>query len=609
MRCPYNNRCDFRACRTVILANLLSRIFSRGAPHAQGVDRQAFDSILQQGYRSQCAGDEADAEKSYRRALEMEPASVDAHYLLGALLGKRGLLHDAAALLQQAIAAKPDFADAHAALGNVYWLQENRQAAAASYQEAIRLDPENISAHSNLGLIYKSDGNHAAALQCFARAYDLAPEIPDALKNLVLEWIELEQFESALARLHQLSQERPGDYEVLICLGFTLQKMHRPDAALGVYQRARAQNSSDAELLGNLGIVLQDLGRLDAAIECYDAAIVLRPDFELALFHRSLAYLLRHDFARGWTDYDLRLLSADQPRRPAAYPRWDGRDLSEWRILVYAEQGLGDEIMFSSCLPQVIAASRHCVVECSPKLERLFRRSFPGATVYATTAARDFPPLVRDAGVDLQIEMGSLPQYLRGRGSDFPRHHGYLRADPERVDVWRARLAALGPGLKVGISWQGGAHKTRRPLRSIPLAQWEPLLRSAGVQCVNLQYTECREEIAAVESAAGVRIADWPEVRGDDLEHAAALITALDLVISVCTAAIHLGGALGRPVWVLAPYSPEWRYGIAGEVMPWYPSVRVFRQPRYGEWEPVIERVAHQLDAVARRNRVSEAPC
>jgi tetratricopeptide (TPR) repeat protein len=586
-----------------MLINLLSRIFSRSAQAASAVDRQAFDAILQQGFRSQRVGDEADAEKLYRRALEIDPASVDAHYLLGVLLGQRGQLQEAAVLLQRAVAAKSDFADAHAALGNVYSLQQNKQAAAASYQEAIRLDPQNASAHSNLGLIYQSHNQHEAALRCFARAHELAPELSVALKNLTLEWIALEQFEHALSHLHELLRERPDAYEALTCLGFVLQKMHRPDAALGYYQRARAQNNSDAELLNNLGIVLQDLGRLDEAIECYDKAIALKPGFELALFHRSLAYLLRHDFARGWTDYDLRLLSIDQPRRPAVYPRWDGGDLSQRRILVYAEQGLGDEIMFSSCLPQVIAASCHSVVECSPKLERLFRRSFPVATVYATTAARDFPQLVSDAGVDLQIAMGSLPRYLRRAYADFPRHSGYLQADPERVQLWRERLAALGPGLKIGISWQGGTLKSRRPLRSLPLARWLPILRAPGVSFVNLQYTDSSQELAELKATTGIEVVDWREVR-DDYEHTAALVAALDLVISVCTAVIHLAGALGRPVWVMAPYSPEWRYGIAGEKMPWYPSVLVFRQPRYGEWEPVIARVAHRLDAATRRNRV-----
>jgi hypothetical protein len=190
--------------------------------------------------------------------------------------------------------------------------------------------------------------------------------------------------------------------------------------------------------------------------------------------------------------------------------------------------------------------------------------------------------------------MGSVPQYLRQTYADFPRHSGYLKADPERVQRWRERLAALGGGLKVGISWQGGAVKTRRAVRSLALAQWLPILRAAGARFVNLQYTDCSGEIAEFKAASGIELVDWPEVR-EDYEDTAALVSALDLVISVCTAVIHLGGALGKPVWVMAPYSPEWRYGIAGEEMPWYPSVRVFRQPRYGEWEPVIERVADEL--------------
>lgn len=589
----------------MILTKILARLFTRAV--APAAENPELTEWLQQGYRSQHAGDLAAADRCYRRVLERDPGNVDAHYLLGALLGQHGEPAAAVGHLQQAIAAKADFGDAHAALGNVYLSLGERAAATASYEQAVRLDARNAAAHSNLGLAYQSDGRHAAALEAYTRAYALAPDLPDLVKNLTLVQLELEQYDEALRLLDAVLRRRPDDVAALKCLGLVLQKTHRPEQALAHYERARELDPDDPELLNNLGIVLQDLGRLDAAIASYDAAIARKPDFVLPRWHRSLAHLLRHDFARGWPDYELRMESADQPRRPLRYSRWDGGALGGRSLLVYAEQGLGDEIMFASCLPEVIAASRHCVVECSPRLETLFRRSFPQAAVYSLSAGGEPPAVEREAGIDAQVAMGSLPQYLRRSGSDFPCHSGYLKADPERVHVWRERLAALGPGLKVGISWQGGTHKTRRPMRSIPLAQWAPLLQSAGVRWVSLQYTECSAEIAAVEAATGVRIADWREVR-DDLEHTAALITALDLVISVCTAVIHLGGALGRPVWVLAPYSPEWRYGIAGDGMPWYPSVTMFRQLRYGEWEPVIERVAHQLHAAAQRNGVNETP-
>ncbi len=576
----------------MILTKLLSRLLRHNSAGASASGQ--LDRWLQQGYRCQQDGEDLRAQELFKRALQVDPTSVDAHYLLGALLGKRGELQEAGVHLRQAIAVNPDFADAHVARGNVFLLQNDKPAAAASYERAIGLDPRNAVAHSNLGLIYQGLGNHDAALRHFARTYDLAPYLAGALQNLALESIELGQFERALSHLHERLRERPDDYEALTYLGLVLQNMQRPDEALEFYQSAIKQNRSDPDLLNNLGISLQDLGRLGEAIACYDSAIALRPDFELALLHRSLLYLLLHDFARGWNDYDRRLSSIGQPRRPDVYPRWDGSCLDGRGILVYAEQGIGDEIMFASCLPQVIAASRNCVIECSSRLEQLFRRSFPAATVYATAPEYDFPQLGSDAGIDLQIPMGSLPQYLRRSYADFPQHSGYLQADPERIRTWRQRLAALGPSLKVGISWQGGTHKTRRPLRSLPLASWLPILRTPGVKFFSLQYTDCSQELAQFWATTGIEVVDWQEVR-DEYEDAAALVSALDLVISVCTAVIHLGGALGKPVWVLAPFGPEWRYGAAGEKMPWYSSVRIFRQPSYAAWDPVIAAVAHAL--------------
>ncbi len=581
------------ADNAVILTNLLSRIFSRGA-RAPVVAHGAVDELLQRGYRLQQSDERAAAERSYRNALELDSRNAHARYLLGALLGESGNFGEAAAHLDCALALKPDCADAHAARGNVFLMLEERQAATASYEQALRLDPGNAPAHFNLGLILQTVGAREQAFHHFKRAYALAPEIPDLLKNLILSHIEFDRYDDAQVLLQHVLAQAPRHLEALKCIGLVLQKMHRPQEALQYYVRARAIDGADAELLNNFGIVFQDLGRLDEAIACYDAAIALKPDFTLAIWHRSLAYLLLHEFARGWPDYELRLKSNDRPPRPTEFARWDSGALAGKKLLVYSEQGLGDEIMFASCIPDVVSAGALCTVECSAKLETLFRRSFPRVTVYAANPDRTLPGSVLEAGIDLQSPIGSLPLHLRRRRSDFPLHRGYLQADPQWVAAWRERLAALGPGLKVGISWQGGTHKSRRPVRSLPLARWLPILQSKNTQFVDLQYTDCVAELDALRAATGVHVHSWAEVR-TDYEQAAALVTALDLVISVCTAVIHLGGALGRPVSVMAPYSPEWRYGIAGEEMPWYPSVRIFRQPAYGAWDPVIDHVARSL--------------
>jgi hypothetical protein len=219
--------------------------------------------------------------------------------------------------------------------------------------------------------------------------------------------------------------------------------------------------------------------------------------------------------------------------------------------------------------------------------------------VCASTPDGALPREAAACGIDVAIPAGRVPRFLRRGHGDFPRHQGYLKADPERVARWRERLDRIGPGLKVGIAWAGGVRKTRRALRSIPLEEWRPILETPGVRFASLQYTaDAGATVSALREQQRMRVEHWDEAISD-YEETAALVCALDLVISVCTAVIHLGGALGRRVWVLAPFSPEWRYGFTGDTMPWYPSVRIFRQPAFGEWDPVISAAAAELRRLA----------
>jgi hypothetical protein len=307
-------------------------------------------------------------------------------------------------------------------------------------------------------------------------------------------------------------------------------------------------------------------------------------------------WIAQGDYPRGWEEYEWRLRSRLYAPLYGryAYPRWDGSPLEGRRILVYAEQGLGDELLFASCLPQVVAQAAHCVIDCEPRLARLFRDAFPQATVHGGRQTDD-PGWISGAGrIDVQVPAGSLPLYLRRRAADFPAHQGYLRAQAERVARWRERLRDLGPGRKIGLSWRGGVPRTGRGSRSLRLEQLLPLLRMAGHSFVSLQYGSCHEEIARMQAQNDIRVHHWPEAISD-YDETAALVTALDLTVSVCTALVDLGGALGRPVWVLAPVRSDFRYGISGESLCWYPSARVFRQARYADWEPVIAAAAAAL--------------
>jgi len=545
------------------------------------------------------AGNFDAARQSLERAVAMDSRHAGAHHWLGILFIRDQAYADSVKHLEQALTVDPANTEIWIDLGNVHALQREYGKASTSYQAAIDRTPDSALAHLNLGFVLKELGSAEEAVAYLRQAYTLAPELENALRHLVSTLIETDRCDEALAVASKAVERAPTSYDAHLCHGLAHQKLHDPVRALACYDSAQSLRADDAELYDNRGTAFLELGRLKDALASYDRALALRPDLTLAAFHRSLIHLQLGDYRNGWDKYELRRLEKDYHAQPDVYPRWEGALLAGRTLLISREQGLGDEIMFASCLPQMVEMAKHCLIECEPRLVGLFRRSFPTATVYASTPDGSLPQEIAARDPDFATPAGSVPRFIRRDLGEFPRHQGYLKADPVRVARWGERLAQLGPSLNVGVSWTGGVRKTRRALRSISLEQWLPLLRTPGVRFVSLQYTaDAGSAVAALHRQHGVRIEHWAEAI-DDYEETAALVCALDLVVSVCTAAIHLGGALGRPVWVMAPYSPEWRYGFSGDTMPWYPSVKIFRQPEFGAWDPVIGSVAAELGRLA----------
>ncbi|MGI2323349.1 tetratricopeptide repeat protein [Methylococcus sp. S1B] len=549
------------------------------------------------------SGDAENAEAVWVSLLRQNPESPVALHGLGRLQGMRGELATAGRNLAKAVRLKPDFTEAWIDLGNVQLTSDKPEEAESAYRRALAVDETSVLAWCNLGLCQQKRSQLTEASESFRRALDLNPRFGLALRHWVGIQAKLDWPDGAAELLEHWADTAPDDAEAQAAVGFMyLKHRFRPDLAIAHFDRAVALGMNHAELHGNHGIALQDLGRIDEALASYDKALQLEPENRAVRFHRSLAKLLVHDFEEGWTGYELRLLGEEYPRRNFRFPRWDGTDLSGKTILVYAEQGLGDEIMFASCLPDLIARSGHCVIECHERLAPMFRRSFPTAAVHGGSQHDEPGRLSHLPPIDCCIPVGSLPLHFRRRLEDFPQHAGYLKADEARVSYWRRSLAALGPGLKIGISWRGGTRQTRQSYRSMPLETLAPLFEVPGAHFVSLQYGECRDEIARLGSVHGSILHHFPAAIAD-YDETAALLGALDLVISVCTAAVHLGGALGRPVWVMAPLGPEWRYGTTGEgTMPWYPTCRVFRQTAPFAWDEVVLRVRNELLACRDEN-------
>lgn len=568
------------------------------------------------GRLARARGDSATAERCYRDALRQRPDFVEAWISLGILLRSDGRAADADASLRAALRLAPDHAVALLNLGNVQmdlgmWAEASR-----CFQAAITRDPDLVEAHVNAGKLALAGGDHASAGACFAQALSRTGTHVDALDGMGMCLLHAGRPQDAIPCFERALALRPAFIECRFTLAAALLLAGELPRAREVFAEVLRLEPAHARAEAGLAAALERMGESAEPHARYARALQLAPENHWV---RDFAayFLLRHRaFASGWPLYESRTERTQY--RPTCLPgtrriyargfpcpRWEGQSLTGRRLLITAEQGLGDEIMFASMHAEIVAESSSCVVECDARLAALFARSTPGLEVFGVgraeaswfealeSAYAGMPPF------DFWSPIGSLARYRRGDAAAFPRHHGYLQADRVRVAHWRDRLSALGPGAKIGISWRGGTVATNSAARSPGLDALRPLFDRPGTTYVSLQYGDCAAELRGFTAATGIPIMHWSEAI-EDYDETAALCCALDLTVSVCTSIVHLNGALGRPVWVMAPAVPEWRYGRSEDDMLWYPSARVFRQTAPGDWAPVLSQVVRELDLFER---------
>jgi tetratricopeptide (TPR) repeat protein len=547
-------------------------------------------------------GDLVAATEAFEAALDAAESVAEAMNGLGRIAALRGEGPAAIAWFARALDINPTDAQAGADLARLLVAAGRHEEARDTLLLAVHHRPECAAAWFQLGKLAGAAGRVDEAIDYFKRATQLAPENPDPDIELGRVYQRLSRWEdavshyrSALARGH-VSPEAYND------LATCYVPLQRNDEALAIFADLRARHPySNVPRIGYANVLLQ-VGRFDEALAEYEAILEREPKNYLASWHRSLILLMRRRYAEGWAGYDSRLLGqVENLPRHFPYPRWRGEPLAGKAVLVHGEQGVGDEIMFASCLPDLIQRAGRVIVECRPKLSTLYARSFPQARVIVTEN-RPVPEwLAALDGVNWQVAAGSLPGFFRVARDRFPGTP-YLRADPARVQHWRETLAGLGPELKVGISWRGGSIRTRSAARSIDIDDCRPLFDAPGCRFVNLQYGETAEDLARVNGEGGTRVHHWQRAI-DDYDETAALVSALDIVVTVCTALVHLSGALGQRAWVLVPTVPEWRYGLEGSEMPWYGSVALIRQPAGEAWASTLATVAARLVDLAAASR------
>jgi len=512
-----------------------------------------------------------------------DEADAGAYLGLGDRLRAAGRLGEALPCYEIALGLNDGLVGAHVGLGLVYAACERPFEAAACFQNALRLDAHSVPSLLNLGTMWRRLGQREAALPCYRFATRLAPDLIDAhffLGTLLCELRELDEAVTVHRRALALAPDHPG---VLTDLGSALVLRGDTEEGFSLLRRAVAVAPRWPQAHVNLGIALARERRLGEALAQFRTAQDADPGFVYAQFCESNVHLMQGDFTRGYALYD-----AHRAVHPHRYSerRWDGRPLGGRTILLYAQHGLGDTLQFVRYVPRVADLGGRVVLQVQPELLALLGRQ-PGAAAVVKSSEDPGP-------FDAQATLLELPAILGDTLETIPADVPYLRADPSLRARWSACLA-VDHGFKVGIVWHGNPHQKDGLVRRCKLLDMAPIWDVPGVTVYSLQVGAGREELTAASRSCPVRdLGDIDRDTGAFMD-TAAIMEELDLVITVDTSVAHLAGGLARPVWLAVPYWADWRWMIDRTDSPWYPTMRIFRQPRPGAWAPVFAEVASAL--------------
>lgn len=554
------------------------------------------------------AGSPAPAVEAHRKALKLRPDHPPYLYNLGNALAALGMHRQAIDTYQRSLQYRPGHAGALFNLANSQRDIGDMGAAAVNYRALLAIQPNHAAAWNNLGAVLASQGELTGAEQAYRRSLAARPDHSETLSNLGNVLVERGKLGEGLLYHRAAVAADPGRAEGHIFLGVALQEIDEIDAAIEAYRlglrldhdniqgltnlgaalelsgrigeaeailsRALAIAPQSADVWGNIGLCRLAQGDQERGLTALNRALEIEPDLARARITRALLLLGAGDLANGWRDYAWRFAAGEAlPDRKFTVPQWKGEPRADKTLLIWREQGLGDELMFASLYPRVLDAAGKTIIECDPRLVSLFTRSFPSATVRPQSRPPDNDDLPERPDCDLHIPAGDLPAVLCPTLAGFSGAP-YLRVDPRRSEQAQAWLASLPPGLRVGICWRSRLVTTRRRHNYANALDWGALMTVPGVQVINLQYTARAEEVALLQGQ-GQTLHTMPDLDlMDDLEGLAALIANLDLVITAPTAVGEMAGALGVPVWRIVG-GDDWSTLGAG-TRPWFASMRLF---------------------------------
>jgi tetratricopeptide (TPR) repeat protein len=533
---------------------------------------------------------------NYDKAIAIAPRYAQAYSNRGIVLQELKQTAAAIASYDTAIALKPDYADAYCNRGVALHAMKQWDAAAASYERAVSLKPDYAEAYSNLGVTQQELGDMDAAIASFGHAIALKPGYAEAYFNRAGTLKARRQLDEAVADYDRAIALKPDYAEAWCNRGTALQQLRRYDDAIASYSQAAAIKQDYPEAYSNRGTVYSQLVQLDDALADFDRAIEIDVDHADAYWNKAQIRLLQGDYKEGWRLYEWRWKSAlKKSVRDLPAPLWLGDESLEGKtILLHCEQGFGDTLQFCRYVKSVADLGARVIVEAPEGVASLLQTLDGVSHVTSSIAASGL-------SYDFQCPLMSLPLVFKTTLETIPASIPYLRTDPAKAAYWKQKLARAS-GKRIGVVWAGGLGPDRSELREFNERRNMPLRHLAALNVAGANFYSLQKGESAQRQLANAQACDWsgPHIADftdelHDFSDTAAFVATLDLVISVDTSVAHLAGALGKPVWLLNRYDTCWRWLLERADTPWYPSMRIFRQDKLGDWESVMAKVRNAL--------------
>lgn len=541
-------------------------------------------------------GNLSEARSAASRALETDSGSAGAWFNLAAVQVEQGETLQGIASYRKALELDPEFAEAWSNLGGALGETGDTPGEIEAYRRAVGIKPQLAPVWSNLGSALLEAGEAGEGLAACRRAVELAPDLAEAWSNLGNAYHERGSYAEAIGACEQALQLAPELAAAWSNLGCALLEQGAIDRSLAAHHRALELEARNARAHYNLGIAEERGRHYERAAASYRHAVEFDAAYVPARVRLACVLLTLGEFREGWAAYEWRWREKKAAPKRFGFTSWSGERTVGRRLLLWGEQGIGDEIIYASMIGDLVDTGLDITLETDPRLAPLMQRSFPSIKV----VARADPAAVDAAAFDCQSPLAGLGRWLRTSIDAFPRHAGYLKADAERASGFSARLRRGGATAVVGISWSS-ANREFGTDKSSALADWAAVLRVRGARFVDLQYGDtasARDELRLREGLEIVHLGDVDLFH--DLEGLAALCAACDLVITVSNVTAHMAGALGKPVWLLAPAGQGkiWYWFCRRRDSPWYPTMRIFEQSAPGNWRNTLDEVANELAAL-----------